>query len=63
VGEKVAELARLPWVFKRVALNPAKGFTPRARGCIMDSASRPAVQSEEYIRKLRDNRLPILPRD
>jgi len=27
---RVAELARLPWVFKRVALNPAKGCTPCA---------------------------------
>jgi len=25
VGEKVAELARLPWVFQRVALNPEMG--------------------------------------
>jgi hypothetical protein len=25
VGEKVAELARLPWVFQRAALNPARG--------------------------------------
>ena len=28
IQPRVAELARLPWVFKRVALNPAKGFTP-----------------------------------
>ena len=27
---RVAELARLPWVLKRVALNPAKGCTPCA---------------------------------
>jgi len=32
-GEKVADLARLPWVFKRAALNPAKGCTPCAHGC------------------------------
>ena len=27
---RVAELARLPWVIKREALNPAKGCTPWA---------------------------------
>src|SRR5689334_12731310 len=46
IQPRVAELARLPWVFKRAALNPAKGCTPCAQGCAGDSARGPMDQSE-----------------
>ena len=59
VQPRVAELARLPWVFKRVALNPAKGFTPCAHGCARDSARGLMDQSEEFLENTRDNHLPI----
>ena len=59
VQPRVAELARLPWVFKRVALNPAKGCTPCAQGCAGDSAQGPMDQSEEFLENPRDNHLPI----
>jgi len=57
---RVAELARLPWVFQRAAPNPAKGCTPCAQGCAGDSARGPMEQSEEALKDPRDNRLPIL---
>ena len=59
MGEKVAELARLPWVSSAPALNPAKGCTPCAQGCAGDSARGPMDQSEEFLENPRDNRLPI----
>jgi len=60
IQPSVAELARLPWVFQRKTLNPAKGLTSCAHGYTSDLAPEPAVQSEEYFGNLRDNRLPIL---
>ena len=59
VQPRVAELARLPWVPERAALNPAKGCTPCAYGCAGDSAQGPMDQSEEALESTRDNHLPI----
>ena len=59
VQPRVAELARLPWVFKRAALNPAMGCTPCAHGCAGDCARGPMDQSEEALENPRDNHLPI----
>jgi len=56
---RVAELARLPWVSERVALNPAMGFTPCAQGCVGGSARGRMEQSEEALKDPRDNHLPI----
>ena len=60
MGEKVAELARLPWVSKRVAVNPAKGFTPCASSHTGDFASVQPSASKECSGHPRDNHLPIL---
>ena len=56
---RVAELARLPWVPERAALNPAKGLTPCAQGRTGDSARGQMHQSEEFLENPRDNHLPI----
>jgi len=49
VGEKVAELARLPWVFQRAALNPARVARRVRKACSEVSAVGPMAQSEEYL--------------
>ena len=59
VQPRVAELARLPWVFQRVAINPAKGCTPCAQGCASDPARGQMEQTEEFLENPRDTHLPI----
>ena len=57
---RVAELARLPWVFKREALNPAKGLTPCAQSCASDPAHGAIGPIGRVLGNPRDNRRPIL---